>query len=132
MREIVNGLLLRDNQVLLVRRSRQRSAYPGLWSFAGGHVEGDETLSGALVRELGEELGIVPLEFRLLSVLVDTTVPTLVMYHMFAVTHWQGEPALRGDEHSEMTWVSIEAASLVRDLALDSYRPLLQRCRTLK
>lgn len=44
MRNIVNALLLREGKVLLARRSRHRKAYPDLWSFPGGHVEGDETL----------------------------------------------------------------------------------------
>jgi 8-oxo-dGTP diphosphatase len=51
---IVNGLLVRWPTVLLAKRSRRRSAYPGLWSFPRGHVEKGETLSEALGRELRE------------------------------------------------------------------------------
>jgi ADP-ribose pyrophosphatase YjhB (NUDIX family) len=37
--DIVNAVLLRQPRVLLARRSMARRAYPGLWSFPGGHVE---------------------------------------------------------------------------------------------
>ena len=52
MRNIVNALFLRDGMVLLARRGPHRSAYPDRWSFPGGHVEQDETLTEALVREV--------------------------------------------------------------------------------
>jgi NUDIX domain len=60
MRNIVNGLLVRQGTVLLAKRSLHRKAYPGLWSFPGGHVEENEPLLEALARELREEIGIVP------------------------------------------------------------------------
>jgi 8-oxo-dGTP pyrophosphatase MutT (NUDIX family) len=34
--DIVNAIMLSDRRVLLAKRSAQRRAYPGLWSFAGG------------------------------------------------------------------------------------------------
>src|SRR5436190_8776587 len=60
MRNIVNALFVRDGAVLLVRRSPHRSTYPGFWSFPGGHVEPGESLAEALVREVREEVGVVP------------------------------------------------------------------------
>lgn len=47
MSNIVNALLVREGTVLLARRSPRRAAYPGLWSFPGGHVEANETLDEA-------------------------------------------------------------------------------------
>jgi 8-oxo-dGTP pyrophosphatase MutT (NUDIX family) len=63
MRNIVNALLFRDGMVLLVRRSPHRAAYPGLWSFPGGHQQQHETLTEALIREVQEEVGVVPTSF---------------------------------------------------------------------
>lgn len=47
-------------------------------------------------------------------------------YHMYAVTAWAGaEPALVGDEHTELRWFSSAQTGDVADLALEEYRPLL-------
>jgi 8-oxo-dGTP diphosphatase len=67
MRNIVNALLMQEGTVLLARRSPQRKAYPGLWSFPGGHVEENETLVEALIRELLEEVGVTPTRYACLG-----------------------------------------------------------------
>jgi len=121
--DIVNAVLLRDGCVLLARRSAARKAYPGLWSFPGGHVEQGEDFEQALYRELSEEVGIVPAEYRPLASIVDPHVATTI-YRMYAVTGWHGEPAILDEEHSELRWFPLSAATSLPDLALDAYRPL--------
>ena len=54
---VAAGVFVRDETVLVCRRSRDR-AHPGKWEFPGGKVEPGETLEQALVRELREELGV--------------------------------------------------------------------------
>ncbi len=124
MRVIVNALLLQGGNVLLARRSLKRKAYPGLWSFPGGHVETGETLEEALVRETGEEIGIVPLTYTARGTIADPNAPAT--YHMFGVTSWEGEPAILDDEHTELTWFALAEAANLSDLALEAYRPLLR------
>ena len=124
MRVIVNALLLQGGNVLLARRSPERKAYPDLWSFPGGHVETGETLEEALVRETGEEIGIVPLAYTVLGTIADPTAPAT--YHMFGVTSWEAEPAILDDEHTELTWFALAEAANLPDLALEAYRPLLR------
>ena len=46
-----------DRRVLLAQRPPGK-AMAGLWEFPGGKVEGGETPEAALIRELGEELGV--------------------------------------------------------------------------
>jgi len=58
MRRIVSALLVRDGAVLLAKRSPAKRAYPNTWSLPGGHVEPGEALDAALVREVGEEVGL--------------------------------------------------------------------------
>lgn len=57
MIEVVAAIIERDGKILLAQRPAQ-SDQAGLWEFAGGKVEPDESQRQALVRELNEELGI--------------------------------------------------------------------------
>jgi 8-oxo-dGTP diphosphatase len=123
MRTIVNALLLQERAVLLVRRSPQRKAYPGLWSFPGGHVEGNETMIEALIRELREEIAIVPTTYAYLGALSDARCG----YHIYSVMAWSGAPTLVGNEHTELTWFTLEKAVALPDLALDQYRFLFRK-----
>jgi 8-oxo-dGTP diphosphatase len=117
--EIVNGLLVRSNQVLLARRTPQRKTWPDCWSFPGGHVEPGETLDEALERELAEEIGVEATNWTALTTLEH--IPGLITFHLFAVTGWLGEPTLLGDEHSELRWASFSEAAELPNLALKSY-----------
>jgi 8-oxo-dGTP diphosphatase len=120
MPDIVNAVLLRANEVLLAKRSPTRRAYAGLWSFPGGHVEAGESLEQALHRELEEEVGISPTDFRLFSQITDPASATTI-YHMYVVTAWTGTPTIRDSEHTELRWFALRAAMLAEGLALPDY-----------
>ncbi len=125
MQHIVNALFVRDGAVLLARRSPQRRSYPETWSFPGGHVEEGETLEEALIREVQEEVGVTPMRFRALGTIQDPDPAKHgeVTYHLYAVTAWAGgEPALLGDEHTELRWVGVDAAAHVEGLAIADYQ----------
>lgn len=128
MDDIVNGLLLRQSRVLMVRRSAQRSTWPGCWSFPGGHVESGESLNQALIRELSEEIGIVPTGWTELAKLESRRQSK--RFHVYLVTAWSGEPTLLGDEHSESCWIEPLQAAELPDLALDSYPSLFRTLAT--
>lgn len=95
-----------QGRVLLGQRA-PGTFYPGYWEFPGGKVETGETPHDALVRELGEELGIS----------VITAWPWLhkehvyehahVHLHFFRVTEWEGEP--RDHVHSALDWQTPDA-----------------------
>ncbi|MFP1558979.1 pyrimidine (deoxy)nucleoside triphosphate diphosphatase [Escherichia coli] len=57
MIEVVAAIIERDGKILLAQRPAQ-SDQAGLWEFAGGKVEPDESQRQVLARELREEMGI--------------------------------------------------------------------------
>lgn len=67
------GLVVRDNKVLMVRRSEPEVAGAHLkWEFPGGKVDFGETPEEAVVREIKEETGVIAKVKRLLPVTVTT------------------------------------------------------------
>ena len=125
MPNIVNALLLRQADILLVRRSPDRRAYPNLWSFPGGHVENGETLDEALCRETFEEIGVTPLNYSLVLRIVDTNeAADRAVFHLYAVRNWQGIPTIRNQEHTELRWFELSEAALLSSLAREEYRSL--------
>ena len=130
MRNVVNALLLRQGSVLLARRSPHRKAYPGLWSFPGGHVEAEETLEQALTREASEEVNVAPVIYSTVARIADpNTTSEPITYHMYAVREWRGEPSIINDEHTELRWFTFEEAKALPDLALEDYRLLFDSLR---
>ena len=107
------AFLVRSGRLLLERRPPGARVYPGCWDTPGGHVEPGETPEAALVRELEEELGIVPERFVLGAVQDDVEEGTGLFYRHFVylVRSWKGTP--RSREGREIRWFPLgEAARL--------------------
>lgn len=105
------ALIDRDGRVLLAQRpAGKRMA--GLWEFPGGKIETGETPEAALIRELGEELGIDTAE----SCLAPLTFASHSYddFHLLMLVYvcrkWSGTP--RPLEGGELAWVW---ASRLRD-----------------
>ena len=47
-----------DENILLTRRAKHMRTFPGIWVPPGGHIEADESLLEAGLRELREETGL--------------------------------------------------------------------------
>jgi 8-oxo-dGTP diphosphatase len=128
MRICAAGLLVRGDEMLLAKRSAERAFYPGVWDVIGGHCEDGEAPGDTLVREVTEEIGVIPSAFAELAVLGEPDPATHgeAQYHLFIVTAWVGgEPRLRGSEHSELRWVTLDHA-LTLPLAHPEYGGLLR------
>lgn len=107
MHDCVGAVLVRGDELLLGRRAAERVWLPGAWDVFGGHIEAGESAQAALVRELREELGIVPITMRPLGEMADTT-PDPWRLRLYAVTDWFGEPRnLQPREHDELRWCSL-------------------------
>jgi len=130
MIDIVNAILFREGDILLAKRSPNRKAYPDKWSLPGGHVEPGETLEAALVREIQEELAVLPSEYSMLGKIDDPNFQRseAVRYHVFEVTEWgKAEPEIDDNEHTDLMWLPLSKAYLIRGLALSEYRLMFDK-----
>jgi len=105
----VHVFLLREHTVLLARRA-DTSFEDGNYGPPGGHLEPDETLLEAAIRECREEVG-VELEPAALAVIGVThyTSPTGDgVDFFFRATRWTGEPTAVA-ECDDLRWCSPDA-----------------------
>ncbi|AXK65768.1 NUDIX hydrolase [Burkholderia sp. IDO3] len=106
----VIGVVLRDRDVLLVRRANPPDA--GRWGFPGGKIEPGEPIADAIVREIAEE---TTLDVEALDVLTaldsfDHDAAGRVRQHFVMVAvlcRWlRGTPAA-GDDALEARWFDL-------------------------
>ena len=98
-------VLLDANGRILIAKRPQGRPLAGLWEFPGGKVEAGETPDHALIRELGEELGLdiaasdlAPLTFA------SHAYPDFhLLMPLFLCRRWKGE--VTAHEGQELAWV---------------------------
>ncbi|MGH8505700.1 MAG: Nudix family hydrolase [Stenotrophobium sp.] len=89
-------------EVLIAQRPAGKIA-AGLWEFPGGKIESGETPYQALVRELGEELGVQVRQARPLIRVTHDYSDRRVLLDTWCVTAFDGEP--HGREQQALAWV---------------------------
>lgn len=91
----------------------------------GGHMELGETQEQTLLRELKEELDIVPTSYFHLCSLYHPT-GELQLIHYYVVNRWQGE--VLSLEADEVTWYSLDS----NPLDVEADKVVLAEYRRLK
>jgi len=100
------GVILDDNQQILIAKRPMASHQGGLWEFPGGKIEVGEALEQALARELKEELGIeIHSSAPLLQVQHDYG-DKAVLLDVCVVSKFSG--IAHGAEGQTLHWVSVE------------------------
>ena len=107
MIEVVAAIIERDGKILLAQRPAQ-SDQAGLWEFAGGKVEPDESQRQALVRELREELGIEATVGEYVASHQREVSGRIIHLHAWHVPDFHG--TLQAHEHQALVWCSSEEA----------------------
>ena len=111
MHEVAVGALVRDGRVLLVHRSANKRAYPGVWDLPGGHLEAGESELAALARELQEELGVQIATGSASHLCRVTAGPAEdpAVLSAWLVRDWRGTPAnVAPEEHDDIGWFGLE------------------------
>jgi 8-oxo-dGTP diphosphatase len=122
-----------DGKVLLGLRAPTKKVWPGHWDTIGGRVEEGESLEQALVREAQEEVGVTPVDFRLIATVRERR-PDIygdALHHVYAVTAWQGgEPVNVCDEHTELKWFGIDDMLLLTNIVDSDYPRFARQAMT--
>jgi 8-oxo-dGTP diphosphatase len=102
---VAAGVILNDQQQVLLALRPRHKHQGGLWEFPGGKVESSENVRAALARELLEELGIKVTASAPLLVTCHDYDDKRVMLDVWLVTEFSGTPA--GLEGQEVAWFNI-------------------------
>jgi len=129
--QVVGAAIVDADRVLVAQRSG--GPYDGCWEFPGGKVEPGESDLSALVREIGEELGVtiepdVFLGEVLLDGVVGGGVPGSSTLRVWSA-RLSGDGLPVAHEHAQLRWVG--AADLDDLEWIQADRPLLPAVRTL-
>jgi 8-oxo-dGTP diphosphatase len=108
-------VIIRNQAGEILLHQRANTDYlDGYWDLPSGHVERDEPLLDAAVRELAEEVGVVVAKDALTLVNIDQcfmreTNPDYVNF-TFAASRWDGEPHICEPEKcSAIGWFAPDA-----------------------
>ncbi len=103
-------MLMKDNQILLSRRFNT-GWMDGMYSLISGHLDGNESVNEAMIREAFEEAVII--------VKSEDLIPATVIHRkspdeeyidfFFVITKWQGEVVIgEPNKCDEMSWFSLD------------------------
>ncbi|MCO5189099.1 MAG: A/G-specific adenine glycosylase [Anaerolineae bacterium] len=103
--DVVAGIITRDDGRFLITQRPRDGMLGGLWEFPGGKREPGETLSAALVREIGEELGIDITVGRALRSIKHAYTHFRITLHPFEATWEAGDVQHLGV--TDHAWVTV-------------------------
>lgn len=122
MVRFVGAAIVRDDNVLLGKRSPNKKHYPGEWDVFGGHVEAGESDREAILRELQEELDIDASEGCQKATSKLTQDATFILFLVYC---WHGSARLNNDEHTELRWYSVADAEALLSSIDESYAQMV-------
>jgi 8-oxo-dGTP pyrophosphatase MutT (NUDIX family) len=123
MHAIAAGFLVdAGGRVLMGLRTGWKAIWPGRWDCIGGHIEPGETAAAALVREISEEVGVVPTAFQPIGRIAADDLDL----RLYLVRAWTGgAPANRSDEHDAIGWFGLDALWRLTPIVPYGYADLL-------
>jgi len=99
-------VLIKDNKILLSRR-HNTGYFDGNYSFPAGHLDGNETLKKAMVRETKEEIGVLldQADLELIHTMNRRIPDNERVDFFFTAKKWQGEPKImESDKCDDLSW----------------------------
>ena len=104
-------ILRKQEMILLIRRSNTGSG-DGFYACAGGGVDGDESITQAMIREADEELGIKLKKENLKIVHIvhskQQQSSNECVGFFIEATEWEGEPQnMEPHKHDDVAWFNL-------------------------
>ena len=100
----------KNGEEILLQKRKDTGYRDGFYDFgAGGHVEDQESMKDAVVREAKEELNIeIKKSDNEFICIIHKNVDDIYYNGYFKVTKWKGEPIINEPEkNEELKWISI-------------------------
>jgi len=95
------------HRVLFLLRNGDK--HQNTWALAGGKVEGNETVTQALYRELHEEIGLNATDLKTIPLELFTSDDTHFEYHTFVCLVDCEFVPLLNDEHKGYAWCAVDS-----------------------
>lgn len=108
--DVAAAVITRPDGSFLLGQRAPGTFYPGYWEFPGGKVESGESPRQALIRELGEELGIQAREAWPWLTREHAYEHAHVRLHFFEVPEWTG--AINDHVHAALAWQRADALAV--------------------
>lgn len=116
----VLGFIYDDGEVLLLKGAPNKKVWPGKYNGVGGHVERDEDVRSAMLREIREETGLEVRDLRLRGVVnIDTGQAAGIGLYVFTARPMGRET--QASVEGTLEWVPVENVTtldLVEDLPI--------------
>ena len=125
---VVAGLIIGDDDRILITQRRADQSLPLQWEFPGGKVEPGEAPTAALARELHEELGVVAVVGKIWDVLFHAY-PAFDLVMLVYVCRLASGSVPRAVEVADLVWVRTDELPGSWDI-LPADRPLVTRLAT--
>lgn len=110
----LKAVILKDDKVLLLKRSKKEEFNKGKWDLPGGHIEAGETVNESLKREVKEETGLVVAVDSIINIVEFEKEHKAFRQEKrglrFLVNYLSGEVKLNENEHSEFQWLTLTEA----------------------
>ena len=107
-RKAVKALIVDNDKILIVKRSKKDLYKPGVWELPGGKIKQNESLEQGLIREVKEETGInIEVLKHLNNQVFMKNKETEIIMTTFLCKALTKDIIL-SDEHEEYEWSHIE------------------------